>query len=274
MLGGQIVSDSRFDDIACGDFDRLFLVGDSHVGALVRAYRTGEVAIPDGLAVEFCNLGGAIDLIDDFFEVRPRGVRVMSREIRAKCSKSLRAKQDPDRSFLSETNFVREDAKTLFGFSVGFHTNDLLTGADDEPWSTYAPWSSSLAGERIPLSRGVLRAMARDATANSLAFLLALKERGLRLVVISAPPPTTRYPILKLGYQLDDLLAMDAEIRTEFAESLHANGIDYILPFEGASEGGLLREEYLTADERDVHHGNIEYGKKMLEHVLRQLGRA
>jgi hypothetical protein len=123
--------------------------------------------------------------------------------------------------------------------------------------------------DRSFISQSAFSLMVMRFNYHILAFISALKRAGLKPVVIAAPAlPRSFIDNPRVGgVTPDELVALDAAYRDVMASILRKRRVPVILPPEGTSEDGCLKEEYRRSTEVHEYHGDASYGALVLAQV-------
>ena len=226
---------------------RLLLGGDSHVVALGNALREAGIgdAPFDGARAE--KMFSFPETLKDFFEVRQNRVELHGALARDAMQR------------LGGTAHI-EPSDDVLVLCLGFTTTKLVRWA---VWERIRPWSCP--GRQLPVSDGQIKAMALDHWKYSLAFLKALRDLGVRLVVVEAPPPCDTDPSITERRTPEMLLTVDRLARDAAREALKDFSIVPTPP--EAAHQGFLRPEY-RKNLRDHHHAGPSYGRLVLPSIL------
>ena len=237
----------------------LVFLGDSHVATITLAYRKHYMPSPPAgvTHAEFIMLGAATDLYAPFFTMDEQQIRFTAPNILQNLGRKNQSVVLPAPS-----------NDRLYMVSGGMHTQSLLLG---RTWVTHAPWNSSPAAERCAMSSGVFQAIVENTNQHVFRFVDTLANLGNRVFIISAPPPSRRFALLELGYDENDLVAIDAAARDVAIQRYRSLGHEVILPPSEVMEEGILKDKFLVDDKSDRHHGNIEYSRLFLAKILRTL---
>ncbi|NCO87025.1 MAG: hypothetical protein GW886_10405 [Rhodobacterales bacterium] len=158
---------------------------------------------------------------------------------------------------------------TMTFISFGFHTATILSS---QRFKAHRHWRATSFPDRAPVSDGVFAAMVLDLNAEALTFLKIMAARGHSLAVLSSPPPTRRFGLLKSGHSEADILMLDALVRETMAGAISALGIAVVAPPADVAPDGFLRPDLMNADENDTHHGNPKYGELVLRDLAARCG--
>ncbi|MEO1610797.1 MAG: hypothetical protein AAFU55_00325 [Pseudomonadota bacterium] len=210
----------------------------------------------DGIGeLDFIFLGPATDLYAKFFSVAENGLRLEMEATRARLK---------DRLTADGTLPIEPDA--LYVASVATHTQSLLRGAS---WTQAAPWWTNPEPPRPPMSRAVFNRCILRPNRFSFQFLSALKDlAGERCFVLDAPPVTRRYELFDLGYTAEDVKRLDADCRKAIRRRIAKIGLPIIGNPPGTLDDGFMKDQFLMPDERDRHHGNLDFSALVLSRLF------
>jgi hypothetical protein len=101
-----------------------------------------------------------------------------------------------------------------------------------------------------------------------------MKDLAIPFIVISAPPPHRGHACMtKDGLRPAVVVEVDRAYRARMLELLDLIGIPCVTPPEDAYDAmGFMHPKYrVGVVEHDPHHGNAEYGRRMVARVLRRM---
>ncbi|WP_426957651.1 hypothetical protein [Muricoccus radiodurans] len=238
---------------------RLALIGDSHVVALGNALTRDRDALLAGSGVSDAVFGKVFSfpqLLKPFFAVERGGVRLVERGPAGSLERVL------------GPGLLGPARPEIFGISMAYTTSLLLWSLQ---WQTHRPWRACPEGFQ-PVSDGVVRAMAEEHFRHILGFIAALRDQGLRLFAVEAPPPREDHPYVGRTISAEAMLAVDRLARGRVREALDGMGVETVgVPdpaYGGVPGRSFLAAPFRSLAEGDYHHANEAYGALMLPAVL------
>ena len=233
-------------------FEKVVFVGDSHLNAIRRAAKNSKFDLPH---LTFLNMGTTADLMQPFFSEANGNIRIDNAAMRSRLGT------------LCDTNgqLVFDDS-TLYIFSLGLHTNCLLTG---EPWLSHAPWQTQASKSRCAISTGHFQDIVLELNRHLLEFLTLAMESMAQMMVLAAPPPSRRFFLFDIGFCETDVLFMDQFVRRVMRASIEDLSIRVEDPPSLSSVQGFLRLDLQLDQPDDRHHGSVGYGRAVLGQLFR-----
>jgi len=158
---------------------------------------------------------------------------------------------------------------TIYGFCGALHTNRLWRDSD---WEYFSPLA--IASAETPVSASLLRRAILDDQRYVLSLLDLLRRAGKQVFVIEAPLPFGHNPNFnKLRPEV--IRYVDREYRKLMKAELEVRGVLVVsVPETCVNDDGLMLSEYRCERERDVSHGNKQFGAVMMKQVLLRLDSA
>jgi len=154
-----------------------------------------------------------------------------------------------------------------YGMSFGFHSLPVVASLT---WKDVLPWTIASKYGREPVSSGVLTAMMAENNKHMHVFYEQLLAAKIDFFVISAPPLRADHPIFT-ELEAEVILEVDREFRKASGDFFAERGIQVVYPPEIVyASKGILRRDLAKIAPDDTHHGNSEYGRIMLQHILSQ----
>lgn len=229
---------------------RVLVTGDSHLGAMRRAWDTDRERYEP---ISFAPLGRGGLVPTAFFEVDETSETV--RTI---------APDWQNRSFAAK-DLHDTDGIDLLVVSMALNTSRILR---DVSWHTHVPALMVQSPDESPLSDAVVEALFLQDCEYAIAFVAALKAAGIRVAVLEAPRLFARAHVLK-RQRLDVSLRIDEWYRAFVKGALRDKGVPVIgQPVQTLTSSGLTRAEFDHENPKDSHHGGIPYGKLALDSIL------
>ncbi|MEK8031843.1 hypothetical protein AACH06_13530 [Ideonella sp. DXS29W] len=224
---------------------KVFLTGDSHLGALRRALLQPDS--PNTWPIDFTleALGRGHLLRAPFFADRGDHAEILDADFRK------RVRKVPSVA----------GAFDAIGISGPLNTARVWR---DEAFATFRPYP--LTG-RTPISRGMLRAIVEDDVRQTLEFIRVVR-RNSPVFVIDSPWPFARHPsVMRIGievvqhvhrwyreYVMAELASMDVPI-----VDIDPSCLD---------KQGFMLERFRNENARDLYHANAAFGKLMLQRIV------
>jgi hypothetical protein len=232
---------------------RIF--GDSHVGALLRAWRAGTAEYDLALA----RIGAAhhIHKAPAFYEEREGKVYVT----KARIAEGLGAMIGRD---------YMQAGDALYGLIMGTPLARIIRGTS---WQSFAPWRIAAECGLQPLSSGLLESYFANELQYVLGFFDALHRCGVRFFVLAGPPPRRNHPAMKRGTSPKVVLEVARMYGEYFRRQLSLRGYPLIEPPAGMTDhDGFLKAEFESRAKGDHSHANTAYGKLYLAKVFAEAG--
>jgi hypothetical protein len=232
----------------------IVLTGDSHTGALLRAYATKwpKGKRPENFKVD--TIGPGFKLSRPFYKEHGNRISFTLPISRARFEK------------MTGRQALRFEDNHLYGFSLRMHSFKVIQNAS---WLTKRPWRECGGTDYEPISDAVLEAIIRDDIGVTFDFYAALIKNKVPFFTIEAPPVNPDIPILQEDGDKAFIKRLDGLYRDTLKTWLSERNIDVITaPAESADSEGFLKREYFSEREKDCRHGNEAYGALMLEKIL------
>lgn len=149
-----------------------------------------------------------------------------------------------------------------------------------DTWLTHEP-AEVAARDTVPVSVALVEEVVVTDQHGVRLFLTDLREAGVDVFAVSAPPPRRDHPALVRGVRPEVVRHLDTLARRTWSAWLDEEGIDLIDPpaSSWAEDGFLLAEHAAVRTRRggrDAHHANEVYGtlmmRKVLDHVAQRAG--
>lgn len=163
------------------------------------------------------------------------------------------------------------DPDALWGFIMGTHNARLF---DPASWKTAELVALRQNAESQPVTTEALDACIAGDQHYVRAFLTAAKERGLKVFVISCPPPRPDHFVMRQhGVRPETVQFIHRRAKESFLGFLESVGIDFVdHPTDVVDADGFLLPEYcagpLKNGNPDPHHANDAYGRRMGEKIF------
>lgn len=231
----------------------VILTGDSHLGALRKAVRSGYES--DGLdSVRFWPLGRGGETTNQFFRVSN------DKAIVETIVSGWR-----NRVFSKESLLI-DNIEPILILSMPLNTSRILR---DFSWNTHSPWAMVKRGRSIAISDSFLRDLFYEDSKYSVAFAEALQNVCDSVVVLEAPRFFRSADYLD-NYPFDVCQLIDKKYREFVSGALLDKGIKIInQPKITILDDGTTDLKFDHPDPTDNHHANSEYGKIVLTEILR-----
>ena len=224
-------------------FMNVLISGDSHIGALRRVHDVVELKCNHGL--DFKALGTGRKMSTEFFEEKSGFVEITD-EIYRKNFKQF----PPD-----------NDSYDVIGIAAPFHTTRVWR---DSLWSEFKPWC--IDGNRKPLSDAVVLKII-EADVHYVMKFIKVVSRNSSLFIIEAPKPFRHHSAVKSnGSELVSYI--DGVYRQYVKRWLEDLDIPVLtVEPEWYDSDGFMLDQYRADNKNDMHHGNLAYGRLMLNKV-------
>ena len=226
----------------------VLITGDSHTAALFKGLNSlkADGGWPDGVRLSIRPMGGGHLTREPFFFDRGDHVEITTPEYRRNFS----------RLPIPELDGV----DTIYGISAPLHSVRIWRHPG---WRKFAPNGRQFLG--IPVSSGMIRQVILDDQQYVLQLLAILLRNGKRVFVIEPPHPFRHHPALRVAppqlvHHLN--LVYRSHIRCALVEM----GVPIVSVPDHCVEDGFMSDAYAQPD--DHHHGNLRYGRLMMEQVL------
>ncbi|MEJ6398128.1 hypothetical protein [Yoonia sp. 208BN28-4] len=148
--------------------------------------------------------------------------------------------------------------------SLGFHGVYFF---HSKLWNDYT--IAEGVTDRQFLSQSAFKLMATRFNFHILSFLDQLKAKGIKPVIVAAPPLPARFVAQPKVGSMDtaELLMLETAYRKTFSAALRRRKIDIIAPPEAALEDGRLAARLIRSDDQYEYHGNADYGVMVLRQI-------
>lgn len=239
---------------------KLRVIGDSHVEALSMGLRLRQqrgLPAPNTLDISFCYLGNGFHLAEPFWERRDGSLRMLREDYAASLAQATGA------------GGMTAERGVMYGMCMGLHTARVFR---DPMWKRFVPWTVAPSGGEAPVSSGTMDRIVDDDAKYIAGFLEAMKALAIPFFVVSAPPPYRGHACMtREGLRPEVVIAVDRAYRARMLARLDAMGVPCVVPPEDARDAaGFMHPKYrIGVVEHDPHHGNAEYGLRMMGKVLR-----
>lgn len=155
------------------------------------------------------------------------------------------------------------ECDVVYGFSGPLHT---LRVSRSQAWSKFVP--ASLVVNEAPISNALLHRAILDDCRYLLGFIDIILRTSKKLFVIEPPRPFKHHRTLKL-IRPDVFSYVDRYYRDFIKQELSARNVPIIeVSPECYDEEGFMLDCYRHLNEKDMHHGNAEFGELMMKKVL------
>ena len=245
----------------------LIFVGDSHTIALRSALSDIDADLKKKVEDKFGGLEiGQLDhgykFLSPFYKVRDDDLGLSFADERAaEIFYTLTMKSAP--------NFILRGDHRTFVFCIGFHPSGSML---PKHWLQHT-CSRDIVG-KMYVSESAFAEYVRDYTKEVVGFYKKLQEYKVNFRVIACPPLPEGYYADEVAevFTAKELLEYYGRFQKCFASILEGNGIEYYLPPEAVClPSGFMQQKYASQKKAGDYHANAEYGKLMLERVLKNL---
>lgn len=233
---------------------RIF--GDSHCATLTRVWQTSRNEPPFNRISSINMLAAATAFYEPFFRVEDGRIQLTAPLFEGRMA-----------GLCDQNGFLIENGSDLL-ISLGFHTNTFL---NSKLFHQHMPYFCAPEKRHPFISTAAIASIVTHYHHDVLDFFDVLIKRGQSLTVLSAPPPTRRFGLLPRGFSPVSVIRLDRLVRETMMSEFARRNIPVILPPEKTKDAdGFLLEQYLIEDERDPHHGNMNYSREFLLKILRE----
>jgi hypothetical protein len=227
------------------------MVGDSHLGAIKRAYDVAPVG-----QIAFRPIGAGSIVYEKFFRVDEAKGKVI---VKTRRLGQIRLPLDTEDT----------GADAVYAISLPLNTSRILRDYD---WRNYVPWNLVRKASEKPLSDEAVLRLIRSDTDRAIAFAEALADRGLEVIVIEAPMFFEDAPYLS-RQRLDVCLEVARRYCDYVIGRLSARKIRVARqPRSTLTKDGTTDMAYHHEKPNDIHHGNTIFGVAMLQEIARMAG--
>jgi hypothetical protein len=226
---------------------RLFLTGDSHLGALRRTLLApGRAAAgPNEPEVVLEALGRGQRLRDRFFEPRADFVEITDPDFRQ------RVKQVPPAG-------PRFD---WVGVCAPLNTARVWRHQD------FARYRPIALGGGTPVSTALLQVVVEEDVGPTLDFIKAA-QRHVPVFVVDAPWPFARHPSVQRS-GADLVQYIHRWYRAHVMRELAALGVPVVeVPPSCVDDKGFMLERFRSENARDLYHANASFGHLMIDRII------
>ncbi|MBF9058679.1 hypothetical protein HKCCSP123_05735 [Rhodobacterales bacterium HKCCSP123] len=231
----------------------LALIGDSHIGAMKRAF-DGTPGMAGRRKVHFHPFGPGGEAATAFFALSDEGTSVTTRAARWR---NLTLDRD---SFAGPTG-----QGAIIALSLPMNTSRVLRGFG---WDRHVPWALRGEGDEIPLSdQAVLRIIEQDC-GPSVAFARAVASLGLDVIVVEGPRFFAHATYVG-RLRREVCREIDRRYRAHVGEALELSGIPVLRqPERTITPDGLTDEAFRHENPKDTHHANADYGRLVMAALI------
>ncbi len=233
---------------------KTFICGNSHVGAIKVGIREIE---PQRDNICAFSLGTGRGETSRFFKCEGTKIRFCYGTYEEQL------KQFTGKDYL--------DPEAVWGFVMGTHTARLYGHAF---WKNATPFPMLDDETKQPVTIEAIDACIAGDQRYVREFLTVARNTGLKIFVISCPPPRADHRVIsKHGVRPEVLQFIHHRARDLFLEFLGETDIGFVdYPAETTDENGFLLAEYNRyahpSKPPDQHHANRAYGCQMAKGVL------
>lgn len=236
----------------------LFLIGDSHTGA-IRNGLGANAAAQERIAARFGAVeGGMVQgghlFQRPFFEQVDGGLRFLQPQAREAFT-----------LLTGETAIVPSDAHA-YGFCLGTQPYNFLNRSF---WTAYSTELDD--DDRLFLTSGVLEAMVWARIAYAVAFARHLRQLGIRAFFIASPPFRRDFHTAYSGHgSLETMLTVWRLFLGAFRAGLAKHGMPLVEPPAAAHHDGLLVDALASPSDEDVVHVSPRYGALVWDDIVQR----
>lgn len=236
----------------------LALIGDSHLGAMKRAFELSP-ELAAGRPLRFHAFGPGGEATRPFFTVSPSGGHVATTAPRWR------------NLTLDRQSFAGPEGQgALIALSLPLNTARILRTVS---WDRHVPWELQLSEAEIPLSRQTVQALIEQDSGHAVAYARAVAALGLSLVVIEGPRCFAHAPYVK-RLRPEVCLEIDSRYRVAVGAALTEAGIAVVpQPAGTITPEGFTDPAFRHENASDAHHANAAYGRQVLRAVLAHAAR-
>ena len=235
---------------------QIRIFGDSHCATMKRVWMPARNAAPFNRISSINMLAAATAFYEPFFRIEAGRIRLTTPLFEGRLA-----------GLCDENAFLIEDDSDLL-ISLGLHTNTFL---NSQLLYQHMPYFCAPEKRHPFISTAAIASIVTHYHRHVLAFLDVLIARGQSVTVLSAPPPTRRFALLSRGFSPASVIRLDRLAREAMMTEFARRNIAVIRPPEGTRDAdGFLLEQYLIEDEKDPHHGNMDYSREFLLKILRE----
>jgi len=227
---------------------KVLITGDSHAGTLMCALRSltpAQMQAASPVQIEIKPLGGGHLLPTAFFNDQGDHAELVEPSYRLQFQRLPSEHSD----------------LSAIGFSGPLHTTRVWR----EDWSVAKPWQ--LGGDGQAVSSALLRQIIDDDLAQTLAFIAVLRRTHEVFVVEPPWPFRHHYAVGKNG--VATVRQIHQTYRACAIERLSAMDVGLVeIDTAWTDADGLMLPKFRHEDPKDQHHGNLAFGRLMLERVM------
>lgn len=229
---------------------RVRVIGDSHIGALNRAFMA-EPEILGDWSLSLHPMGVSEASRAPYFEEQDKRI-VITHE-----------------KFLGKMQEIPLDGTDHIGFSMPYHTLGLIRMQGQ--WARFAPASLNRT-DRHPISMAAMREIVTDWQQFNFALIEAIRKRGIGIFVLESPKLFAHNPLFE-KIDSDIILELDRISRNVVRDRLDTMGIATIPCPEQCydPQTGVMSPDFRTKRLEDAHHASTEWGALMLRSVRAHL---
>lgn len=234
---------------------KLFIIGDSHTGALERGRKDLETRgeLPLHIDITIRALGTGFFFTTPFFTDRGDYAEVVEPSYR----KAFERLPLPEEG----------NIEVVYGLCGPLHSARIWRHRD---WRTFAP--VALAKGEAPVSAAMTRRIVIDDVKYILSLIDIFKRLGKHVFVIEPPRPFRHHPALTLGTRPEVVIRVDMEYREIVRHELANRSISIIsVPPLCIDTDGFMLSSFKHGNSNDHHHANYEFGEIMLKAIFRYL---
>lgn len=239
----------------------IILLGDSHTSALGKYLRSpGGQAIRSMAEEKFGSASAMMFAAGVAFHAPFYRVDGQAVYLKARVPEKMVAA-------LGNDGAIRPDDGNIYGFSFGFHASVILR---QEFWKDYTILPD-IQGKAY-VSNAVFRQMVLAENKYILQFARVAKDLGVRFFFICSPP--IRQAMLDRQAEFaspEELIAIKLTYQDVMMAAFDEIGAPYLLPPPRTHEDSVLKFEYDSSNEGDVHHANKRYGKLVWRRILEKV---
>ena len=224
----------------------IVFTGESHLGAI----RRGGTENP---ALTYWPLGAGGEVPTQFFRHAPET-----------SSLHTTVKGWRNRVYSRET-LTFDGSLALVALSLPLNTSRILR---DYSWGTHVPWHLQKTQEETPLSDAVIQSLCEQDYRYAIAFIAALRDYGIPVVVLEGPHFFEHASYLKTR-RFDVCSYIDATYRKAVRTKLAEMNVDVIEQRpETLTALGATKAAYKHENPKDSHHANAKFGALVFKDLV------
>ena len=238
------------------------IIGDSHVQALAMGLTMRKqqgLPEPKNLATSFCYLGNGFHLSEPFWERQGNSLRMLRDDYAASLAEA------------TGSPAISAAQGTVYGLCMGLHTARVFR---NPMWKDFVPWNVAPSGGETPVSSGAMDRIFDEDAKYIVGFFEEMRDLSIPFLVISAPPPYRFHSCMtEDGLRPAVVVEVDRAYRARIRKQLDLLGVPCVTPPESAYDAmGFMHPKYrIGVVEHDPHHGNADYGQRMVARIFSRM---